>query len=366
MIAEFHNRIEQYLAKAMSPVDVQQFEKEIDEDAAKYEEYVKYKSMLASFTRLRKVNALRSQLNAIHAKLDMRKIHEAARIEPMVSFIRNNQFWKQAGVISGIAASLALIITFAALFSTGVLSFNSSQDQYKQLVQKIATNQNNLVKLFKRSNMNTNAPMNVAFGTGFVVSSNGYLATSYHVIKNAKKIIIISKADTTSRFEAVVVTTDAPHDLALLKIADDNFKGFGRLPYNFVKKVPNLGNKVFTLGYSKDDIVFGEGSISSSSGFKNDTSSYQVSIPVNPGNSGGPVINTNGDFLGIISGKNSLKEGEGYAIKMEYLLKALEDFKEIDPSLEIKGTNTLSGLNRADQIAKLQPYIFQILFENNE
>ena len=102
--------------------------------------------------------------------------------------------------------------------------------------------------------------------------------------------------------------------------------------------------------------------MSSRTGYAGDTLAYQVSIPVNPGNSGGPLLDSYGNVIGIISGKQTHFDGAAFAIKSKFLLKSLETISQeaLDTKLVLSKKNMLAGLDRKDQIKKLQNYIFMV------
>ena len=157
-------------------------------------------------------------------------------------------------------------------------------------------------------------------GTGFALN-NGYVVTNYHVIENAKSISIKGiKGDFTPKYNAIIIATDKYNDLALLQISDNNFKGFGSIPYNVKTSVSDVGEDVFVLGYPLtstmgDEIKLTTGVISSKTGFQGDVSLYQISAPIQPGNSGGPLFDNKGNLIGIVNAKHKDAENVGYAIK---------------------------------------------------
>ncbi|MEO7961525.1 MAG: trypsin-like peptidase domain-containing protein, partial [Ginsengibacter sp.] len=113
------------------------------------------------------------------------------------------------------------------------------------------------------------------------------------------------------------------------------------------------------LGYPREEVVYGEGYLSAKSGYFGDTSSYQVSISVNPGNSGGPVVNRNGEIIGIISSKETNADGVVFAIKSKNIYTAIKDIISSD-TIKLPSVNTLKGLDRVQQIKKLEDFVYMV------
>jgi serine protease Do len=193
-------------------------------------------------------------------------------------------------------------------------------------------------------------------GTGFLIDGKGYIITNAHVLKG--KTITVTNAQ-GEMFLAKVCTKDVERDIAILKIEDKDFKSFNVLPYGFNKNV-NLAAPIFTMGYPKDEIVYGEGYLSSESGFKSDTLSYQIAINADHGNSGGPVLNKQGDVIGILTDKSN--GGAVYAIKSLYIFKAIESLKKDSAFSDIKlnANNSIKNLNRESQVTKVNNCVFLI------
>ena len=127
----------------------------------------------------------------------------------------------------------------------------------------------------------------------------------------------------------------------------------------------DVGDKVFTLGYPRTEMVYGEGSVSSLSGYSNDTSMYQISIPVNPGNSGGPLLDEQGNIIGVVRGKISSAEATGFAIKANHILQSIEENNEDSVKQDLSSLQSkksgLKGLKRSEQIKRIHPYVFNVL-----
>jgi S1-C subfamily serine protease len=115
------------------------------------------------------------------------------------------------------------------------------------------------------------------------------------------------------------------------------------------------------MGYPREEVVYGEGYLSAKSGFYGDTSSYQISISANPGNSGGPVINKNGDIIGIISSKETNADGVVFAVKSKNIYNALKEVKATkDINIKLPQVNNLKGLARVQQIKKIEDFIYKV------
>lgn len=133
-------------------------------------------------------------------------------------------------------------------------------------------------------------------GSGFFVDSRGYIATNYHVIEDARQIeISFVRNGEWEHYPASVVLSDKQNDLSILKIESTSFKTLGNIPYNFTTNIKDTGSEVFTLGYPiasvmGDEVKFTDGKISSKTGIQGDVTVYQISVPIQPGNSGGPLL----------------------------------------------------------------------------
>ncbi|MEP6615831.1 MAG: trypsin-like peptidase domain-containing protein [Ginsengibacter sp.] len=193
--------------------------------------------------------------------------------------------------------------------------------------------------------------------TGFLIDVSGFIVTNAHVINNAKNLIVENKKG--EQFFANPVYVNKITDLAILKINDTSFKKFLALPYSIRKSSAELGEQIFTLGYPRDEVVYGEGYLSAKSGYSGDTSAYQISISVNPGNSGGPVINRNGEVIGIISSKETNADGVVFAIKSKNIYNALEEIKKTD-TIRLPLSGSVKGLERVQQIKKIEDCVFMV------
>lgn len=139
-------------------------------------------------------------------------------------------------------------------------------------------------------------------GTGFVISPKGHIITNNHVIAGCTDIRgnLNGQPATTLR----VVSTDERNDLALLQGPTTSFKDYAKIRERSIRS----GDSVVAIGYPfhgmlTSDFTVTTGIVNSLSGIRNDTRFLQISAAVQPGNSGGPLFDTNGLIVGVVTGK---------------------------------------------------------------
>jgi serine protease Do len=136
----------------------------------------------------------------------------------------------------------------------------------------------------------------VGYGTGFIVTGAGEVLTNRHVIADCRSLSIDGKP-------AVVLAEDETFDLALLKA-----EGLaGVVPATFARDPARLNSDVTVAGYPLPDLLGGlnitRGAVTSLKGIGGDGINMQISAPVQPGNSGGPVVNAAGQVVGVVVAK---------------------------------------------------------------
>ena len=99
------------------------------------------------------------------------------------------------------------------------------------------------------------------------------------------------------------------------------------------------------------------GIISSKTGFQGDVTSYQLSAPVQPGNSGGPLFDDKGNIVGVINAKHLDTENVTYAVKSTYLLNLIE-ILPLPPKLQ--PINNLGGKTLSEQVKLVKNYTYII------
>ena len=199
-------------------------------------------------------------------------------------------------------------------------------------------------------------------GTGFALR-DGYIITNHHVINDATEIKIQGiNGDFLTEYTAQVVGVDKSNDLALLKISGDVPASFNTIPYGIKTSISEVGENIYVLGYPLtatmgEEIKLTNGIISARTGFEGDVTTYQISAPVQPGNSGGPMFDDNGNVIGVICSKHIGAENVSYAVKTSQVRILIESIT--DPSI-LNTKNTLQGKNLKDQVKEVKNYVYLI------
>jgi serine protease Do len=353
-------QIERYLNGDMTKAERATFETLRNEDTDVNSKVTEHKHFTNLIKQYGERLELEQRLNAIHDEIDVHTLKEELMIHP--SWIV--QLWRNHHSKISVAASIAIFAVICTLFFTGYLS--NREVNYRQLKASVVQLQqsNNQIK----NALNGIAPKNINpgkyRGTGFAISSNGYIITDYHVVNNADSVSV-QNAEGKS-FSAKVIYTEPTTDIAVLEITDPSFKTLGAIPYTFKKPESDIGENVFTIGYPRETMVLGAGYLTAGSGFSGDSTAYQVSIPVDFGNSGGPLVDNRGNIIGIVNAKQTHIEGAAFAVKSGYLLKAIQDIPadSLKKPLNLNTRNVLGGLNRVQQIKKMQNYVFMVRVYN--
>lgn len=200
-------------------------------------------------------------------------------------------------------------------------------------------------------------------GSGIVISTDGVVVTNYHVIENAKHYDVVIKDNRkVVTYKAKVLATDKTNDLALLMIDDEKFIHFDNIPFALKSTTSEVGTSVFAMGYPLtsymgEEVKITDGIISSKTGYEGDIVTYQISAPIQPGNSGGPLFDKKGNLIAITNAGIMEANNVGYAIKASYLRNLIES---APISIEIPETNLLQGLELPEQIKQLSKYVTYI------
>ncbi len=200
-------------------------------------------------------------------------------------------------------------------------------------------------------------------GTGFAILNRGVVVTNFHVIENAKSIQVRGvNGDFTKTYNAEIKQKDISNDLAILTISDPLFTSTSSVPYKIKTTPADIGEDIFVLGYPLtatmgEDIKLVTGIISSKTGYQGNVSQYQISAPLQPGNSGGPLFDKSGNIIGIVSSKHLDTENVGYAIKTLYLQSILDLLPDKIP---VASATVLNNKSLTEQVKIVKNFIYII------
>jgi len=191
------------------------------------------------------------------------------------------------------------------------------------------------------------AQSDTSSGTGFFVSGNGVIVTCAHVVEDATKITVTIN---NIEYKAQVLAINPDTDLAILKINYTNPFHYKIVDFNTV----NLGDKISVLGFPLSsllgsDIRLTDGSISAKSGINADQTYFQLSAPIQPGNSGGPIFTNSFEIVGVAAAKlndmatlaasGSIPQNINFGVKSGYIKTLLGNIPA--------GTGNVKSMNDA-------------------
>jgi serine protease Do len=345
--------IEDYLNGKLTADEHKAFEQLRGNDAIVDHKVVAHKVFLESMKQYADVLLLKHQMDSAHDQIDVEAISAQVKPHPsrIVRMFRNN---RSAIAVAASFLILASVVYFGQTKQDGNMQYLSGE------IKKTQQKTEGLIrKLDNKPSHIESTPARYS-GSGFAISGNGYILTSYHVIKGADSVYIQNSKGAS--YKAQAYYTDPVNDIAILKINDANFDNLGTLPYTIKKSSADIGELVYTLGYPKDGVVLGDGYVSSGTGLNGDTLAYQVAIPLNPGNSGGPLLDNSGNIVGVIKGKENKIDGAAFAVKSRYIMEALNAIPSdsLRKKIAFGKKSPLQGLKRNEQVKKMQDYVFMI------
>jgi S1-C subfamily serine protease len=182
-----------------------------------------------------------------------------------------------------------------------------------------------------------------ARGTGFLVRDDGLVVTAFHIVKDAAKIGVSCPGHSSA--EAEIASTARTLDLVILRVPT-----LTTMPYLALAKPKSVrvGDRIFTVGFPTVEILgkepkFTEGSVSSLSGIQGEAAFMQVTVPVQPGSSGSPLVSDDGYVVGVVTSSaevanfyratgGALPQNVNWAVKGEHLRLLLDDVPELPPA----------------------------------
>jgi len=208
----------------------------------------------------------------------------------------------------------------------------------------------------KSSSTKTDTGKIIGSGTGFFITRDGYILTCLHVVQDAARIEVY-EGDKT--YPASLIRSDPKNDLAILKI-NGSFQALAFSPHRSAK----MGQDVFTVGYPNPGLQgvsakYTKGTISSLTGFQDDLRLYQISIPIQPGNSGGALLDEHGNILGVVVAMlnakktfqitGSLPQNVNYAVKSLYAQAMIDTMPGVTGKLLAPSKTKVSAIDHAQQ-----------------
>ena len=362
---ELIETIEKYLTDSMSSQERTQFETlrkntpEIDQMVVEHKLFLEHMDAYSNRRRFAKLTS-----NTFNKLIAAGEWMADDSISTKTKII---QIWNKYKRVTAIAASVGGFIALTTTILVMSLSPSLNGNQLLQLsraievIKKNQQVQGHLINEVK-SKIPENAKM-LSGGSGFLIDTKGFIITNTHVLKGNAAIVINSLGQ---ELHANIIYSDINSDLALLKIDDQDFIAPKNIPFIIRKKMSDLGEEIFTLGYPRNDndIVYGKGYLSAQTGFNGDSNSYQIQISANPGYSGAPLFNDKGEIIGIINTRQKQAEGVAFAVKSNKIFDLIESVNENEKNkaakIKLAKNNTANLNNRKNQISNLKNYIYSI------
>ena len=357
--------VERYIRGEMNPEERLQFENLRQSNAELDQLVVEHTLFLQQMNRLGDWQKMKGTLSEVHSNLQEQGKIDTARAQGTSKIV---YLWNRYKRTAAIAASIAGVTAICVSALLWTVSPKPASNQDLELLNRKINNttakadrlENKIEKVIGEKVTLHPAITYKTVGTGFFIDAHGLMITNAHVVKNSQNISVFNEKG--DKFNAIVVRLDVNRDVAIIKIDDDKFKPFASLPYGISKTASDIAEPVFTLGYPRDEVVYGEGYLSAKTGNNGDTLSCQIAVPADPGNSGGPVFNSRGEVIGILSAKKTNAESAVFAVQSKYIYKALEELKTnaLYKNVKLSQKSSIAGLNKVQQVKKIQDYVFMV------
>lgn len=365
--------VERYISGQMSPDERVYFEQLRKSNPEVDQMVVEHTFFLQQMNRFEEVRKFKTVLNDTHVHLGEKGLIQSPRLKGRAKVVYLYNRYKRVAAIAATIAGVTALTISAMVWSLSPgkpanqkdIENLSRQintiDQKVNQVKKENSALNQKIDNVKDQTAITEPPIEYkSGGSGFLIDTRGYIITNAHVVDKAKHVAVQSYNG--NDFKVKIVYTDAARDIAVLKITDKDFKSPSSIPYSIKRSSGDLAESIFTLGYPRNDIVYGDGYIASKTGDNGDTLTCQITIPANKGNSGSPILNKNGEVIGILSKKNNTAEGVAFAIQSKYIFTVLNQLQKSDPENKIKlpSTSSLKGKDRTQQVKTISDYVFMV------
>jgi S1-C subfamily serine protease len=371
--------IEGYYEQRLSEEERQHFEQLLATDKVLQKEWEDYCTLRQNMEAYWKSQQLKKRIQQAGALFFAEKKQQASTQEKPFGAdaapVRKPKVWHYHLSSMLIAASVAAVVTVFAINFYKVNTLEVKQQNYYQALKRdideIREQNASLIKEREKEEEDMPALRQAnTSATAFLLSAEGYVVTTYHAVENARSMQLVQyREQDTIQLDAALVHFDKTLDLALLKIEDTAFQPneYDLKSLRLIAGTIDLGEEVFTLAYPREDLVYGVGAVSAHTGYEGDTLAYEISIPVNPGNSGSPLFDGAGRLVGVITGKHTQSEGAAFAVKSTYLWQFLQHIAETDSSFAVCWQHLASQryaplryYKRPAQIKALRPLVFEL------
>jgi S1-C subfamily serine protease len=363
--------VERYISGQMKPDERVYFENLRKSSPEIDQLVVEHTFFLQKMNRFDETKKLKSILNDVHINLAEKGAIKFPKLKGRAKVVYLANKYKRVAAIAASIAGLTVLTLSALIWSLSPVKPANKQDienlsrDIRNITRKVNQVQRQNLVLDKKINNvtdQTTTPIeNVEYtsgGTGFLIDVKGLIVTNAHVIQNASHIAV--QNSNGNDLKAIVVYLDAQRDLAVLKINDTKFKAPSSIPYSIKRRGADISEPIYTLGYPRNDIVYGEGYLAAKTAFDGDTLSCQIAIAANRGNSGSPIFNKNGEVIGILSAKQKSVEGAVFALHSKYIYNAITELKKDTAyqNIKIPATSNLKGLDRARQVERISDFVY--------
>lgn len=355
--------VELYIAGQMSPDDRVYFEQLRKSNPEIDQMVVEHTFFLQQMNRYDQTKAFKSLLNDTHTHLAETGAISSPKLQGKARIVYLFNRYKRTAAIAASIAGLTALTMSALIWSLSPVKQAKADyiklDREINNIKKQNSIQSREINTIKQ-NISTPAIHYTTGGTGFLIDPKGLVVTNSHVIQKARNIVVQNSEGKDLR--AKVVYNDVARDVAILKIEDTAFKAPAALPYAIKKNAPEIAETVYTLGFPRNDMVYGEGYLAAKTGFNGDTLTCQIAIAANPGNSGGPVLNRNGEVIGILSAKQISAEGAVFATQSKYIHQALTALQQDTAFKKAKlpTSSSIKGLDRTQQVKKITEFVYMV------